>query len=178
MSGGPHFFATTARVGFRCWSAEDLPLALALWGDPDVTRFIGGPFSSNQIRQRLEDEIATLRAHHVQYWPLFLLRGGEHVGCGGLRPYDLDNGIYELGFHLRPEYWGQGLAVEVGQAIITLAFDTLRATALFAGHHPANTASQRVLQKLGFRFTHEEFYRPTGLQHRSYVLARPQKSVT
>ena len=175
MSGGTHYFVATARVGFRCWSTADLPLALALWGDPQVTRFIGGPFSRDQIRQRLEDEIAMMRAHHVQYWPLFMLRSGEHVGCGGLRPYDLDHGIYELGFHLRPAYWGQGLAVEVGQAIITFAFDTLRATALRAGHHPANAPSQRVLEKLGFHFTHEELYPPTGLQHRSYVLARDDR---
>lgn len=178
VSGGTPYFLTTARVGFRCWSAGDLPLALALWGDPHVTRFIGGPFSCEQIRQRLEDEIATMRAHRVQYWPFFLLRSGEHVGCGGLRPYDLDQGIYELGFHLRPAYWGQGLAIEVGRAIITFGFDALHAAALFAGHHPANAPSQRVLEKLGFRFTHEERYPPTGLQHRSYVLPRPQPATT
>ena len=166
------YFLTTARIGFRCWSVGDLPLALALWGDPDVTRFIGGPFSSEQIRQRLDDEIASMRAHGVQYWPLFLLRSDEHVGCGGLRPYDLEHGIYEIGFHLRPAYWGQGLAVEVGQAIIAFAFDATGANALFAGHHPANTTSQRVLEKLGFRFTHDELYPPTGLKHRSYLLTR------
>src|SRR5262249_30084596 len=35
MSG---FFLTTERIGFRTWTAEDLPLALALWGDPQVTK--------------------------------------------------------------------------------------------------------------------------------------------
>ena len=148
-------------------------LALALWGDPDVTRFIGGPFSPEQIRRRLDDEMAMMGAHGVQYWPLFLLRGGEHVGCGGLRPYRIEHGIYEVGFHLRPAYWGRGLALEVGAAIITHAFGALRATALVAGHHPANAASQRVLEKLGFRFTHDELYPPTGLRHRSYELLRP-----
>jgi RimJ/RimL family protein N-acetyltransferase len=117
--------------------------------------------------------MAMMRAHGVQYWPLFLLRGGEHVGCGGLRPYHIEHGIYEVGFHLRPAYWGRGLALEIGEAIITYAFSTLHATALFSGHHPANAASQRVLEKLGFRFTHDELYPPTGLRHRSYELVRP-----
>ncbi len=138
-----------------------------------MTRFIGGPFSSEQIRERLDDEMTSMRAYNVQYWALFLLGSDEHVGCGGLRPYDLKNGIYEIGFHLRPAHWGKGLAVEVGQAIITFAFGAVGATALFAGHHPANTASQQVLERLGFRFTHEEFYPPTGLEHRSYLLTRP-----
>ncbi len=175
MNGETDYFLTTAHLGVRCWSAGDLPLALALWGDPEVTRFIGGPFSSEQIRRRLDDEIATMRAHNVQYWPLFLLGGGEHVGCGGLRPYRVERGIYEMGFHLRPAYWGRGLASEIGAAIIAYAFSALRATALFAGHHPANAASQRVLEKLGFRFTHEELYPPTGLRHRSYQLVPPSR---
>lgn len=170
MSGRTRYFLTTARVGFRCWSDEDLPLALALWGDPIVTRFIGGPFSPKQIQQRLDEEIASMRACQVQYWPVFLLAGDEHVGCGGLRPYELKDRIYEIGFHLRPAFWGKGLAVEIGQAIARFAFDAVGATALFAGHHPANHASRRVLGKLGFRFSYTEFYPPTGLQHPSYWL--------
>lgn len=173
MSGGTPYFLTTGRVGFRCWSPGDLPLALALWGDPEVTRLIGGPFSSEQIELRLDEEIASMRTHHVQYWPVFMLQSGEHLGCGGLRPHDLEKGIYEIGFHIRPAHWGKGLAAEIGQAIITFAFDTLGANALFAGHHPANAASRRVLERLGFRFTHKEFYAPTGLEHPSYVLRRP-----
>jgi RimJ/RimL family protein N-acetyltransferase len=94
------------------------------------------------------------------------------VGCAGLRLYRPDERIYELGFHLRPEYWGRGLAEEAGSAAAAFAFGTLGAKALFAGHHPANAASRRVLAKLGFRFTHEEFYPPTGMMHPSYLLQR------
>jgi RimJ/RimL family protein N-acetyltransferase len=152
---------------------RDLPLALALWGDVRVTGFIGGPFSHGEIVAKLEGEIASSSAQGVQYWPLFLLRNDAHVGCAGLRPYRLDDHVYELGFHLRPLYWGRGLAAEAGQAIIALAFQRLGATALFAGHHPANAVSRRLLEKLGFAFTHEEFYAPTGLKHPFYLLKRP-----
>jgi [ribosomal protein S5]-alanine N-acetyltransferase len=165
----------TARLGFRRWSMEDLPLALALWGDPEVARFIGGPFSPEAVRRKLSEEILSMRAHNVQYWPLFMLSTSEHVGCAGLRPYRLEDKLYEMGFHLRPAYWGRGLAVEAGRAVVLFAFDTLGAQAIFAGHHPANTASRTVLQKLGFRFTHKEFYPPTGLEHPSYLLTRPKQ---
>ena len=164
------YFLHTARLGFRCWAADDLPLALALWGDPEVTRLIGGPFSSEQVKERLCEEIAAMLAHRVQYWPIFLLSGGAHVGCCGLRPYGPDDRIYELGFHLRPAYWGRGLAVEAGRAVCGFAFGVRRARSLFAGHHPENAASRAVLEKLGFRFTHTEIYAPTGLQHPSYRL--------
>ena len=143
---------------------------MALWGDPDVTRLIGGPFSPEQVKERLDNEIASMSAHGVQYWPIFLLSGGEHVGCAGLRPYRPDDRIYELGFHLRRGHWGKGLAEEAGRGVIAFAFETLGASALFAGHHPANDASRRVLEKLGFRLTHQERYPPTGLMHPSYLL--------
>ena len=50
------------------------------------------------------------------------------------------------------------------------AFNTLGVKGLFAGHNPANEASRRLLEKLGFRYTHDEYYPPTGLNHPSYRL--------
>jgi hypothetical protein len=44
--------------------------------------------------------------------------------------------------------------------------------ALFAGHNPNNEKSGMLLGKLGFEYTHDEFYEPTGLQHPSYLLKR------
>jgi len=155
---------------------DDLTLALALWQDPEVTRFISGPLSADAVRDRLVREMESMAAYGVQYWPIFLRATDEHAGCAGLRPYKLKDRIYELGFHLRPAYWGKGLASEAARAVIAYAFETLRVSALFAGHHPANQVSRHVLEKLGFRFTHEEIYPPTGLLHPSYLLARPASS--
>ena len=167
------YFLRTSRLGFHTWSESDLALATILWGDPAVTRFIGGPFSDADVKARLSRELDTWTANKVQYWPIFLLATGEFAGCAGLRPYKSDLRICELGVHLRPAFWGRGLAEEAGRAVIQFAFETLHANALFAGHHPANAASQRLLAKLGFQFTHDELYPPTGLMHRSYLLERP-----
>jgi RimJ/RimL family protein N-acetyltransferase len=166
------YFLTTRRIGLRRWTAEDLPLALALWGDPQVMRFIDarGALSEEQVRDRLAREMATASAHQVQYWPAFLLAGGEHLGCAGLRPYRLDEGVYEIGVHLRPAWWGQGYALEAALAVMAHAFASLGARALFAGHDPNNQASRRLLAKLGFRYTHDEFYPPTASLHPSYLL--------
>jgi [ribosomal protein S5]-alanine N-acetyltransferase len=166
----PHYFLQSPRLVFRQWSPADLPLAEALWGDPEVTRFIGGPFSQQKIQDRLDAEIDFFSKHNVQYWPIFLLETLQHAGCAGLRPYRPEDRIFELGVHLRPAYWGRGLAEEAARAVIKFGFENAGAKALFAGHHPANSASQRLIQKLGFRCTHDEFYPPTGLHHPSYLL--------
>ena len=135
-----------------------------------MTRFIGGPFSETQIQERLAREIASMRDQRVQYWLVFSLADGDFAGCCGLRPYKPEECIYELGFHLRPAHWGKGFAVESARAVIAHAFDSLGAQQLFAAHHPENLASRKVLEKLAFRFTHEELYAPTGQMHRCYIL--------
>lgn len=173
MNRSRPYFLKSARLGFSRWSAEDLPLATALWGNPQVTRYFGGPFSREKINERLAREIALMSTHNVQYWPIFLLAGGAHVGCAGLQLYKLDEKIYELGVHLLPPYWGQGFAVEASKAIIEFAIESLGARSLFAGHHPENNASRSVLKKLGFQYQGEEFYAPTGQLEPTYLLSPP-----
>jgi ribosomal-protein-alanine N-acetyltransferase len=164
------YFLRSERLGFRRWSPRDFKLAWGLWGDPEVTRWIGGPFSEEQVRERLAREMATAKSVGVQYWPVFLLATGEHAGCCGLRPYDLEARIFALGFHIRPLYWGRGIAGEAARAVLAHAFSELGAASLFAGHNPRNDPSRRLLGKLGFKYSHDELYPPTGLQHPSYFL--------
>jgi RimJ/RimL family protein N-acetyltransferase len=168
------YFLKTPRIGFRCWSQDDLPLARELWADIEVTRFLGGPFSEEQIGQKLQREIARMSEHGFQYWPMHLLSNGEHIGCCGLRPFRPEEQVHELGFHLRPRYWGQGLAPEAARAVIHYAFETIGAKGLSAGHHPQNTTSKKLIEKLGFQYTHDEFYAPLQM-HLPYYLLRPQR---
>jgi [ribosomal protein S5]-alanine N-acetyltransferase len=162
---GERYFLKSKRLGFRCWSPDDLPLAQDLWGDIAVTRFLGGTFSTEEVSRRLEREIARMQTLQFQYWPIYSLADDDHVGCCGLRPYRPENQIHELGFHLRPKYWGQGLAVEAAQAVIPFAFSSIGAKGLSAGHHPDNLASKKVIEKLGFRYSHHEFFEGLGLDY-------------
>jgi RimJ/RimL family protein N-acetyltransferase len=159
----------TARLTFRTWRADDLPLALAVWGDPRMTRLVGGPFDEDAVRRRLDAEIALERDHGIQYWPAFL-ESGAHVGCAGMKLYDLTRSIFEIGFYIRREHWGRGFATEAARAVIAHGFEVLGATELYAGHHPDNRDSKRVLEKLGFQYLRHELYAPTGLQHSLYAL--------
>jgi RimJ/RimL family protein N-acetyltransferase len=171
------FFHQSSRLGFRVWHETDLPLARALWGDPAVTRFITvGALPEGQIRARLEQEIQIQQRHGIQYWPVFLVATGEHIGCCGLRPHGADSGTPEFGVHIASRHWRQGYAFEAATCVIDHAFRIIGANALFAGHHPSNTASRGLLARLGFVYTHDEFYEPTGLHHPSYLLTHSQWS--
>lgn len=159
----------TARLRFREWSPDDFALAWSLYGDLEVTRLFGGPFSREQVQARLDREIANLAARRVQYWPMFLVENGDFVGACGMRP---EGDIHALGFHLRPAHWGRGYATEAARAVIDYAFGPLGAEVLFAGHHPENERSKRALESLGFTYWRHNLYPPTGLQHPGYLLRR------
>jgi len=166
---GPYFL-TSARLGFRTWRPDDLPLAVAIWGDIEVTRLNGGPFAPAYPAARLASEISNLAEHGYQYWPIFWRETGAHAGCCGLQPRDAGARIFELGYYLRPPFWRRGLAAEAARAVVGYAFGQLGAQALFAGHHADNASSRRILQDLGFRYTHHEFYAPSGVDEPCYLL--------
>jgi [ribosomal protein S5]-alanine N-acetyltransferase len=166
------YFLTSARLGFRCWREDDFPIAMELWSDPEVTGLFGGPYTPEMVRTRLTREMTQMRETGLQYWPIFLLDGGLHAGCAGLRMRDRENRIYELGYHLRPRFWGKGLATEASRAAIDYGFHTMGAAALFAGHHPANHRSRRVLLKLGFEYIRDEVFPDTTRLEPTYLLRR------
>ena len=178
------YFLTTRRLGFRCWRKEDLPLAAELWGDADVMALMGGSMTPAAVRARLAQEMVHMRDLRIQYWPFFLLGddrfdGDRFAGCAGLRPREHRPAVdrrkaraYQMGYHLLPRHWGQGIATEAARAVIDYSFGVLGIEALFAAHHPLNRRSGNVLLKLGFVTVGEELYPPTGLMHPTYRLLR------
>ncbi len=162
----------TARLLFRRWRADDLSLASTLWCDAEVMRFLGGPYSADEVTARIEREVMHDALHGIQYWPLIERESDAFAGCCGLRPHAPERREYEIGFQLLPRFHRRGLAEEAARAVIAHAFAALDASALFAGRHPDNTASARLLEKLGFEQIGTHFFARTGLDHPWYRLLR------
>lgn len=164
------YFLETERIGFSYWTEDDLALANSLWGEQEVTRYISktGVFSETEIIDRLKLEIKNKEQFGVQYWPVFHREANEFIGCCGLRPYNTEQHIYEIGFHLKSKYWGKAFGQEAAKTVIQYAFEVLHANQLFAGHNPNNTVSKKVLERLGFCYIGDTYYPPTGLYHPSY----------
>lgn len=166
------YFMKTENIGFSNWIDVDLDLAVQLWGEEDVTKFIcaTGKFTKQDIYERLCREIDNGLNYNVQYWPIFNLISGELIGCCGVRPFKSENDSYEIGFHIRKKYWGKRYAFESAKAVINYSFTQLNASKLFAGHHPENKASKKLLIGLGFQYIGDNFYEPTGIYHPSYEM--------
>ena len=170
----------TGRLLARSWQIEDLPLATELWGDPAVTALIDsrGKLTASQVQEKLGAEIERERLSGVQYWALFDHRNCDFVGCGGLRPwvYTPREANFEVGFHLVKRCRGKGFGTEAALGALGYAWEKLQLSKVYAGHHPDNRASQKILKKLGFEFIENVFYEPTGLMHPSYLCCKAPRS--
>ena len=78
-----------------------------------------------------------------------------------------------MGFHLMKRCWGKGFGTEAAQGALEYAWTKLQLLKVYAGHHPDNRASEKILKKLGFEFIENVFYESTGLMHPSYVAIAP-----
>lgn len=178
----PPSHPSSPRLRFRSWMVEDLSLAVGLWGDPEVTRWIDARprLDEDAVRALVEREVGFERRAGVQYWPIFDAVEGRHLGCAGLRPRVEAHGVMgaggaavpELGFHLRPDAWGQGYGREAAGAVVDFAFGVLGLAELYAGHSPENVGSRKILEGLGFVQTGEDLYPATGTMHPAYRLVR------
>lgn len=84
-------------------------------------------------------------------WVICLAGSGEVIGDCGIH-IDLKHRRGVLGYLIRPDHWGQGIATEAMRAVIGYGFEALRPplNRIEADHYPENPASGRVLEKLGF----------------------------
>lgn len=167
------YFMKTQRLGFRKWQREDLSLAMQLWSNHSVTKYISatGIYTDEMIRERFKLEMTLQQEYGYCYWPLFLLEDDTFIGVCGLRPVKVagyDN-VLEIGVHLIDTYWHQGYAFEAMQRVVVYALQELKVDNLFAGHNPHNLRSKALLKALGFTYFKDEFYEPTGLMHPSYL---------
>jgi len=151
--------APTARLEFGRWTTSELERASSLWCNAEVMRFLGGPYTHDEVVARLTTEVANDEMYGIQYWPVFVDR--EFAGCCGLKPMQDD---LEIGFHFLPKFWGAGYASEAARAVIAHA----EGRTLFAGHHPENDASRTLLTRLGFTQIGTHFFARTNLQHPWY----------
>ena len=74
-----------------------------------------------------------------------------HIGTTTLFRFDPRHRRAEVGYALRSDHWGQGLASEAVSLAIDWALRTLDLHRVEADIDPRNDASRRVLERLGFR---------------------------
>lgn len=146
-----HLVLTSARTALRPLGLHDISAMHALWTDPSVRKYLWDDVVITE--QRAADVLAATETdfarHRYGLWGVHI-DSTELAGFCGLK--SSDNGVAELLYGFRPQYWGQGLATETSRAVLSYAFNILRLPEVVAATDAPNEASIRVLQRLGMQF--------------------------
>ena len=119
--------------------------------DPRVMRYIGAGHAST--REQVDEVMRRLPRAYALYpglgtWRATRRDNEDFVGWFALK-YIPGTTEVEVGYRLRHAEWGNGFATEGARELVRYGFDDLGLHRIVGVTHPANVASQRVLQKVG-----------------------------
>lgn len=142
----------TDRLLIREFTQHDAEDFFAFNGDPEVMRFTGeAPTASVEQARRQILEYPDYRKYGYGRWAVVYKPDDRVVGFNGLK-YLADLREVDLGYRLRLDYWGRGIATESSRAIVRHGFESLGLTRIIGLAMPENRASIHVLKKLGMRY--------------------------
>lgn len=167
----------TKRLTMREMTPDDLDDLFEVFSDPETMRFYLKPFDRQMTQTWIERNIQRYRLDGFGLWGLILKDSEKLIGDCGLVVQEVD-GIreIEIGYHIRRDFWGIGLATEAAQSCRDYGFSQLGCEKLISLINPANIASRRVAEKNGMQLIKEMEWRgkPTCI----YAIERKNRVVT
>ena len=151
----PRKFPTlsTKRLTLRAATAKDLPAFQALLSIPEVTRFSNWPDAAagRQVERALRWMAKIHGSGKGCAWIIEDRKSGRLAGAIRFNSFEKKWRCGEIGYELHPEFWGKGLMTEAVRAVVGCGHETFRLNRIDAWTLPGNAASDRVLEKAGFR---------------------------
>ena len=146
----------TKRLVLRTWTLEDAPEAYAIWGDPEVMRFVGEPLADSAAAVRtLARADEAQRCHGVSLWAVVEKVSGNIIGACGFHVVEGHTEL-ELAYHFKRSHWRRGFATEAVRACVLYATNTLATNKIIATVRVENHASHAVLENVGFQYERTE----------------------
>lgn len=161
----------TDRLILREFLPQDADALALLLSDPETMQYYPAPMDRAGVEQWIERNLRRYSADGVGLWAMVLKSTGEMIGdCGIIRQPVEGEYLYEIGYHLRRDHWGQGLATEAAVACREWGFAHLGVSRLISLIRPENLPSQRVAERNGMTIWKEVDWR--GLRHYVYAVER------
>lgn len=153
----------TPRLALRPFRHADAADLFAVFSDPEVFRYtpVGGWKHVDEAHQRIARDVNMMAAGDYIRLAVERREDARVIGEALLFSFAKESRRAELGYALARDAWGCGYAGEALPHLVGYAFRELDLNRLEAVIDPRNTASARVLQRLGFR--HE------GVQRERYI---------
>ncbi|WP_447926513.1 GNAT family N-acetyltransferase [Vreelandella sp. EE27] len=143
----------TERLTIKPRTLADLPACLAMDRDPEVTKFVSGPWGDPErhetfVRERIETDFG----EGLGYWSVFLREHpNQFLGWILLIPYEGVGPETEIGWRFSRSAWGKGFATEAARPVLKHACETLVLSKVVAEIDQANLGSIQVAMKIGMQ---------------------------
>ena len=160
----------TERLVLRAHRAGDFDASLEMWSDADVVRHIGGvPSTAADAWSRLLRYGGLWRFLGYGYWAVEDRATGRFIGEVGFADFKRDigehlDGMPEAGWVISPSWAGRGYATEAMCAALEWFDQNMPGTESFCMIAPANGASNKVAQKLGYAPDRQIAYKDSPVQ--------------
>jgi ribosomal-protein-alanine N-acetyltransferase len=143
---------TTPRLRLRRFETRDVDGLHACFGDREAMRYwIFAACKNKAETARWVRVLARAAPIKYQAWAVAEKRGDRCIGMVNYHHREAHNRRLEIGYILAPSHHGKGLMTEALQALIGHCIDKLRTHRIEAMINPANKASIRLVERLGFR---------------------------
>ena len=146
----------TERLILRPPAVADLGPLHEVWADRDVMRYVGAGDAHARDVHESERRLARLLAHQERHgfslWTVMDRDSGSVLGDCGLIEFAFRGPEIELAYRLGKAHWGKGYATEAASAWTAYGLHELGLGSIVAVTHPANGASERVLDKARSNF--------------------------
>jgi RimJ/RimL family protein N-acetyltransferase len=178
----PRYPLMTARLMLRPYSMDDFEALYDLQSRPDVTRYLYfGARDREQVRESLRAKIqaAVLDGEGGGLTPAVVLREtGAVIGDVMLRWTSREHQQGEIGYIFHPDHGGRGYATEAAEVMLRLGFEELGLHRIVGRLDARNTASARVLERLGMRreahFVQNEFVKGEWTDEIVYAILKDE----
>ena len=152
-----HIVFETPRLILRRFTENDASLLLELNSDPAVVKYVDEATLENeeQAKKIITAIILPQYKTNLGRWALHLKTTNEFIGWCGLKFLPEKNEI-DLGYRLMQHYWGNGFATEAALHTLQYGFNELNLKVIMGKAHINNSASLKVLQKIGMTYKGEE----------------------
>lgn len=170
----------TPRLILRPWREEDKPAFDAIINTPAMMTHFGGVAPRAQMDALIDAQIEGQARDGFSMWAVDWRETGELVGIVGLRRMPHPNlplsGELETGWRVAERFWGMGVAREAAAASLAWGWANTGFPRAIAYTIPANTASWRLMLRLGMQRAEAlDFIHPkTGEAMVVYAIDRPR----
>jgi ribosomal-protein-alanine N-acetyltransferase len=140
----------TERLMLNTWQTSDWTALRPIATDTEVMRYITGgiPWTEDRIQSFVEKQVQLHSERGFCRWKLLTKPAREMIGFCGVG-FWRDEAEPEIGWWIARGHWGHGLATEAAQCALRDAFERVELKRIISVARPENTASVRIMQKLG-----------------------------